>query len=265
MFHGMKTTLLNKTAKESGGDSSENTCVEEKKLKNNHLYKKDFKYSHKNPYHDKLIEFDEFVMRDDEAESHSGKWNQGVFKRNAPLCVEIGTGYGHFMLDYCEKNPNVNFIGMDFRFKRSYNLAKKLDAHPHKNFKYLRARGERIQFMFEEGEVEKLFYFFPDPWPKKRHHKKRLFQQPFLEAAYKVLRPGGNLFVKTDHEGYADWMVEYMNKPEALELFDVKLQTLDLYNEAQDHYLASFQTKFEKIFLKKNEPIKAFELVSRKS
>lgn len=234
------------------------------KTKNNHLYQADFQYSHKNPYHDKLTEFDEFVMRDNESESYIGKWNDQVFKREAPLCVEIGTGYGHFMHDYCEKNPEVNFIGMDFRFKRSYNLARKLAEHPTKNFKYLRARGERIEFMFKEGEVDRLFYFFPDPWPKKRHHKKRLFQQPFLQAAYKVLRPGGTLFVKTDHSGYAEWMIEHMDKPEALELFDIKLKTLDLYNEAPDHFLASFQTKFEKIFLKKEEPIKAFELVSKK-
>lgn len=229
------------------------------------LYQKDFEYKHRNPYHEKLTEFDEFVMRDNQAEEYVGRWNQDVFKREAPLCVEIGTGYGHFMLDYCEKNPEVNFIGMDFRFKRSYNLARKLAKHPYKNFRYLRARGERIQFMFEEGEVDRLFYFFPDPWPKKRHHKKRLFQQPFLEAAYKVLRPGGTLFVKTDHTLYAEWMIEHMEKPEALELFDIKLKTVDLYQDAPDHYLASFQTKFEKIFLQKEDKIKAFELVSKKT
>jgi len=260
----VRDSLLVLAAMENDSNAGDNSPKKEKSNKNDHMYKADFQYSHRNPYHEKLVEFDEFVMRDNEAEAHVGKWNQNVFQKEAPLCVEIGTGYGHFMHDFCEEHPEVNFVGMDFRFKRSYTLAKKLAKHPHRNFKYLRARGERIEFMFEQGEVDRLFYFFPDPWPKKRHHKKRLFQTPFLQAAYKVLRPGGTLFVKTDHQKYGEWMIEVMQDPEVLALFEIKLSTLDLYKERPDHYLASFQTKFEKIFLKKNDTIKAFELVSKK-
>ncbi|MBC99024.1 MAG: tRNA (guanosine(46)-N7)-methyltransferase TrmB [Halobacteriovoraceae bacterium] len=233
-------------------------------MENDRLYQKDFQYKHKNPYHEKLAEFEEFVLRDEAAESNVGKWNEAVFNREAPLCVEIGTGYGHFMHDYCEKNPDVNFIGLDFRFKRSYNLARRLAKHPYRNFKYLRARGERIEFMFADSEVDKLFYFFPDPWPKKKHHKKRLFQMPFLRAAYQVLTPGGTLFVKTDHDGYAEWMAEFVDNPDTHKLFDIRLRTFDLYEDAPEHFLASFQTKFEKIFLEQKTPIKAFELVSKK-
>ena len=233
-------------------------------METDRLYQKDFQYKHKNPYHEKLAEFDEFVLRDEDAETNLGNWNKDVFKKDAPLCVEIGTGYGHFMHYYCGQNPDVNFIGLDFRFKRSYNLARQLSKLENRNFKYLRARGERIEFMFDENEVDSLFYFFPDPWPKKKHHKKRLFQMPFLRAAYKVLRPGGTLFVKTDHDGYAEWMAEFVDNSETLELFDIKLKTFDLYQDAPDHFLASFQTKFEKIFLKQETPIKAFELVSKK-
>ncbi|EQC45950.1 tRNA (guanine-N(7)-)-methyltransferase [Bacteriovorax sp. BSW11_IV] len=220
-----------------------------------------FKYTHDNPYHDKLKEFEEFVLRDHEAETNVGQWNQAIFNREAPLCLEIGSGYGHFMMEYCEKNPDVNFIGLDYRFKRSYALAKKLSLHPNRNFKYLRAKGERISFMFEENELDRMFYFFPDPWPKARHNKKRLFQLPFLQAAYKVLRPGGTLYVKTDHEGYADWMEEVMNNQD---LFDVQLATRDLRVTHPDHFLASFQTKFEKIFISQGVNIKAYVLVSKK-
>src|SRR5690606_27029527 len=133
--------------------------------------------------------------------------------------------YGEFMMEYCEKNPDANFIGMDFRFKRSYALAKKLAQHPTKNFRYLRGRGERISFMFGESEVDKIFYFFPDPWPKKRQWKRRLFQEHFLECAHKVLRPGGTLFVKTDHDGYAEWMAEVIAKSP---LFELKMVSKDL-------------------------------------
>ncbi|EQC44656.1 tRNA (guanosine(46)-N7)-methyltransferase TrmB [Bacteriovorax sp. Seq25_V] len=225
-------------------------------------YTEDFEYTHKNPYHDKLTEFDEFVLRDHEAEEHKGLWNKEIFKRDAPLCLEIGSGYGHFMLDYCEKYPTDNFVGLDYRFKRSYALAKKLARHPYQNFRYLRAKGERIEFMFAENELDKLFYFFPDPWPKKRHMKKRLFQKNFLERAYKVLKPGGYFFIKTDHDGYGEWMKEII---EDQDLFEVELMTTDLWNEPEDNFLKTFKTKFEKIFLEQGINIKAFILKSKKS
>jgi tRNA (guanine-N7-)-methyltransferase len=221
-------------------------------------YKKDFKYTHDNPYHDRLEAFRGFVLRDEEAEQNPSAWNQSVFNRPAPLHVEIGTGYGEFMMNFCEDHPEVNFIGLDYRFKRSFYLAKKLDQHPHKNFKYLRARGERIGFMFGEGEVDALHYFFPDPWPKTRHHKKRLFQRPFLEAAHRVLKSGGKLFVKTDHDGYAEWMEEAIDQSQ--DLFRLCLKTKDLRGEHPEHFLAKYTTKFEKIFLGKGIKIKAFEL-----
>jgi tRNA (guanine-N7-)-methyltransferase len=171
--------------------------------------------------------------------------------------VEIGTGYGEFMMEYCQKNPHINFIGLDHRFKRSFALAQKLNKLEHKNFKYLRARGERIEFMFDESEVQSVFYFFPDPWPKKRHNKKRLFQKPFLDACHKVLRPGGILYVKTDHDGYFDWMMEELKDEKR---FEVLLQTRDLRGEHPEHFLSQFTTKFEKIFLSQGTLIKSVVL-----
>ena len=113
-----------------------------------------------------------------------------------------------FMQAYCLEHPQYNFVGIDYRFKRSYALAKKLSELPHeeKNFCLLRAKGERVAHIFGKNEVDRLFYFFPDPWPKTRHHKKRLFQAPFLEEVQKVLKPGGEICIKTDHDGYAEWM-----------------------------------------------------------
>ena len=224
-------------------------------------YHKDFQYTHDNPYHDKLAEFSEFVFRDDEAEKFKGQWNKEVFKREGPLCVEVGSGYGEFMMEYCEKYPTENFVGLDYRFKRSYGLAKKLSEHPTKNFRYLRAKGERLGFMFEENEIDKLFYFFPDPWPKKRHHKKRLFQAPFLNLVNGILKPGGTFFVKTDNDEYAAWMKDVINQNP---IFELVMETQDLRTEFPEHFLASFQTKFEKIFISQGTKIKAFELRSKK-
>lgn len=227
-----------------------------KKMEDNFCYQKDFKYSHKNPYHEKLEVFDSFVLRDEAAETNVGKWNEH-FGNMQPLEVEIGTGYGEFMLDYCQKNPGINFIGLDHRFKRSFALAQKLNKLEHKNFRYLRARGERLQFMFDESEVQSVFYFFPDPWPKKRHNKKRLFQKPFLDACHKILRPGGTLFVKTDHDDYFEWMLKELKDEKR---FEILLESRDLRSEFPDHFLSQFTTKFEKIFLGQGTLIKSIVL-----
>lgn len=225
-------------------------------MEDNFCYQPDFKYSHDNPYHDRLAIFDSFVLRDEAAETSVGKWHE-VFGNNNPIEVEIGTGYGHFMQEYCQKNPNINFIGLDHRFKRSFALAQKLNKIENKNFRYLRARGERLEFMFAENEVQSVFYFFPDPWPKKRHHKKRLFQKPFLDACHKVLKPGGTLFVKTDHDGYYEWMLEELKNETR---FEVLLQTTNLREEYPEHFLSQFTTKFEKIFLGQGIKIKSIVL-----
>lgn len=227
----------------------------------NHAYHPDFKkYKRTNPYHDKLGGFEDFVMRDEEAEAHRGDW-KNVFGNLNPVSVEIGTGYGEFMVDYCQKNPGTNFVGLDHRFKRSFALAKKLDKLENKNFRYLRARGERLEFIFAENEVQNIFYFFPDPWPKKRHNKNRLFQKPFLDAAYTVLAPGGIIWVKTDHDDYFDWMLREL---ETEKRFEVQLQTRDLRKEFPEHFLAQFTTKFEKIFLSQGTLIKSVVLKSLK-
>lgn len=221
-------------------------------------YTDKFNYTHNNPYHERLGDLGDFVLRDHEAEEKKGKWASEVFKREAPMFLEIGSGYGHFMMHHCEKNPDINFVGLDYRFKRSFELAKKLKNHPTQNFRYLRAKGERIEFLFSSGELDGIFYFFPDPWPKKRHKKKRLFSETFLESAVKVLKPGGKIYIKTDHDDYAEAMAEVIEKTKLP--FKLIFESKDLRGEHPDHFLASFVTKFEKIFIGQGINIKAFVL-----
>ena len=219
-------------------------------------FQKEWRYRHgDNPYHDKLAGFGDMVLRDQEAESFAGHWCSEVFGRpENPLCLEIGSGYGHFMRDFCCCHPDVNFVGLDYRFKRSYNLVKNLSGD---NWRYLRARGERVSFMFGPEEVDSIFYFFPDPWPKRRHQKRRLFGDYFLQELGKILTLGGKLYIKTDHEGYARWMESVIARQS---LFFAELVSYDIRDEHPDHFLTRFVTKFEKIFIAQNKGIKGFVL-----
>ena len=227
-----------------------------------HTYNREFEYTHDNPYHNKFGKFSNYILRDKEGEDLKGLWNKKLFKRDAPLFLEIGSGYGHFMMEFCEENPDINFVGLDYRFKRSYNLAKKLSASTFNNYAYLRAKGERACFLFEKNELDKIFYFFPDPWPKNKHRKKRLFQPHFLDHAYEVLRPGGEFLIKTDHDEYAEWMKKVIDGHS--HKFSILLESKDLRTEYPDNFLTQHKTKFEKIFIAKNQKIKAFILKSKK-
>jgi tRNA (guanine-N7-)-methyltransferase len=244
-----------------------------KKTPRDKAYSEEFLYSHDNPYHERLAEFKDFVLRDLEGEELRGKWQQDFFKRKAPIHVEIGTGFGDFMLSYCEKNPHINYVGMDYRFKRSYTVAKRLQQKLKDSdsaYCYLRAKGERLQYLFAESEVDEMYVFCPDPWPKKRHFKKRLFQAAFLDSVYSVLKPGGRLYVKTDQEGYFEWMKLVLEEEFATHKerprFKILLETTDLWKEfpADGHFLTSFQTHFEKIFREQGVQIKAFVIESSK-
>ena len=98
---------------------------------------------------------------------------------------------------------------------------------------------------------------------KTKHHKKRLFQAPFLDQAYQILKPGGELLIKTDHDGYADWMSEVI-KESNKDRFEVILETKNLHEEQPKHFLSVHKTKFEGIFLNQGIKIKAFVLKSKK-
>jgi len=239
-----------------------------------HTYKADFVYKHDNPYHDRLGEFQDFVLRDTQGEAFRGKWNTDFFKREASLYLEIGTGYGDFMMEFCHHHPHVNFVGLDYRFKRGYQVAKKLSRSEVQNFCYLRARGERIAHTFAENELDGIFFFFSDPWPKKRHHKRRLFQAEFLNSAFTILKPGGKVCIKTDHDGYAEWMEELLqNHVQDQGQFTLEFQTKNLWENVQPSvcniasvpFLSTFQTKFEKIFVSQGTKIKAYVLTSTKN
>lgn len=217
-----------------------------------------FQYKHHNPYHEKLKEFSDFVLRDHEGENLKGRWAVDEFHHNTDIVLEIGTGYGHFMKKYCLKMPETNFIGLDYKFKRSFRLVKNLNKiRSITNFRYLRARAERLLWLFSPNELKKIFIFFPDPWPKRKHHKKRLLQLEFLQILHTVLRNDGCIYIKTDHVPLSKWMIEQVERSH---LFHVEFFTKDLYGEDPHHFLTEYQTYFEKIFLSQNKKIISLQL-----
>lgn len=135
----------------------------------------------------------------------------GAYLRPAPLEVEIGCGKGRFIIRCAESMPDVNFLAIE-RAKRYFKIALlRANRRGLANLRLIRA--DALQIMRQAlptASVRAIHVLFPDPWPKKRHHKRRLFQPDFLAAAADVLEDGGLLNVATDFTDYFESILGLM-------------------------------------------------------
>ena len=131
----------------------------------------------------------------------------GLFGVEKPLYVEIGSGKGEFISQYSLQHPEWNFLGFEAREKRIRNILKKISPDRHPNVRIVRMMvGADISEVLAPVSVAGVFIQHPDPWPKKKHHKRRLFQQDFLNALASVMRTDAEVHVSTDHAEYAEWI-----------------------------------------------------------
>jgi tRNA (guanine-N7-)-methyltransferase len=132
-----------------------------------------------------------------------------IFNDGNPLYVEIGSGKGEFISKYPTYHPNWNFIGLEMSEKRIRNCLKKLSIQQNPNVRMVRKFVDAgIRDLFRSQSVSGVFIQHPDPWPKRKHHRRRLIQQDFLDALAEILTPEATVQVSTDHSEYAAWIAE---------------------------------------------------------
>ena len=132
-----------------------------------------------------------------------------LFGNGGPVEMELGTGKGGFLLERARALPEVNFLGVEWANKYYRFAADRMARWGTANVRMMRADGRHLLIHHLPDEsLSALHAYHPDPWPKKRHHKRRLFQPAFVEAVARVLRPGCRLFVQTDHQEYYTWIRE---------------------------------------------------------
>jgi tRNA (guanine-N7-)-methyltransferase len=132
--------------------------------------------------------------------------------RKLPI-VEIGSGNGHFLVACAVKNPDKNYIGTEILGGRARKFYSKIEKRSLKNIAVF--KGDARRFVWEflyENTVEEFIILFPDPWPKKRHHKHRLFKDAFIGMLSERLTDGGAVSIATDHAEYRDWVLEEFQK-----------------------------------------------------
>ena len=128
----------------------------------------------------------------------------GFLPPNAPLEVDLGCGAGRFLLARAAANPGTFYIGVDRMMMRVRKLDARIVRLGLRNVRILRAEAlHAMENHLPRNRVQTLYVHFPDPWPKRCHHRRRLFAQPhFLEHLSNLLLPGGTLQIATDHADY---------------------------------------------------------------
>ena len=127
----------------------------------------------------------------------------GLIPRAEPFTLEIGSGHGHFLTAYASANPGRLCIGIDLQPDRVTRADRKRERARCPNLHFLRADADDfIAILPETARFSECFLLFPDPWPKRRHHKNRLMRSEFLERLAARGSEGARLFFRTDHEPY---------------------------------------------------------------
>lgn len=145
-----------------------------------------------------------------------------LFSNHKPIYIEIGSGKGEFISQYPQIHPEWNFIGFEMSGKRINNILKKLNPQLNSNVRIARRFIDaKITEIIPPESIHGAFIQHPDPWPKRKHHKRRLINQEFLRSMAEILLPGAFIQVSTDHEEYAAWIVdEFINNPYFSSVYD---------------------------------------------
>lgn len=141
-----------------------------------------------------------------------------IFGRDGPMILEIGFGMGETTAAIAQQNPEWNILGLEVYRPGVGALLSKIEQRGLTNIRVIEHDAvEVLAHMVPDDYLDGVHIYFPDPWPKKRHHKRRLIQSPFLSQLVQKLKPGGYLHMATDWPDYAAQMLEVCSQEISLE------------------------------------------------
>ena len=191
----------------------------------------------------------------DKPEEFKGKW-QEKFDKSNPLHIELGCGKGLFIATLASKNRNINYIAVDM-IEAMLGLSKRNVENAYnfenpENLYLIRANVEQISNVFDRQDlVERIYINFCNPWPKKKHNKKRLTHIRQLENYKTFLKENGEIYFKTDSDELFEASLEYFEESN----FEIITKTYDLHNEPI--FEENIVTEHEKMFSDEGIKIKA--------
>ncbi|TXK85243.1 tRNA (guanosine(46)-N7)-methyltransferase TrmB [Paenibacillus sp. N3.4] len=189
------------------------------------------------------------------AKDHKGKWAE-LFGNNNPIHAELGMGKGRFISEMSKKYPNVNFIGVDMYdelIRKASEKAKAAHSNSQEetdqdaplsipNLKLMLFNIEHIEEAFEEGELERVYLNFSDPWPKKKHARRRLTHPGFVTKYQQILNSNGEIHLKTDSQSLFEFSLNSFADM-GLRMRNISLN-LHVDGIHPDHVMTEYETKF---------------------
>ncbi len=190
------------------------------------------------------IESSKYVIQD--WKNYTGKFNS-IFNNNNPLCIEIGTGKGKFIYELAQKNPMINYIGIEKYDSVLVRALEKQEAYELPNLRFIKMDATEIEGVFS-NEVSTLYLNFSDPWPKARHEDRRLTSERFLKRYEGMFKNENHIQFKTDNRHLFEFsIISFTNYG-----YKINELSLDLYNDDIDDNVA---TEYELKFHEKGFPI----------
>lgn len=185
-----------------------------------------------------LAEHPEIVLAD--ATAWKGRW-QELFGNDYPIHIEIGMGKGNFITGMAQAHPAINYVGVEMQVSVvSHALDKVLEKDLH-NVRLLHIDGSALTEYFADSEVDQIYLNFSDPWPKKRHEKRRLTSPDFLAVDETILKPAGEIHFKTDNQGLFEYSLGSFSQYGMI----IQKVWLDLHNsDFEGNIMTEYEEKF---------------------
>lgn len=173
-----------------------------------------------------------------------------IFGRNGPVHIEIGSGKGTFLVNQAKTQPEVNFLGIEWANKYYRHAVDRIGRHDIMNVKLIRS--EAASFLAEfvpRSSIDSFHIYFPDPWPKKRHNKRRLICQANIEQFIRCLVNKGKIRIATDHADY------FKQVQKIIHLQKERLKEIEFHPAAAAQQGEWVGTNFERKYLKDKKSI----------
>ena len=196
-----------------------------------------------------LPEYKGWIYLEEDAPSIKGSWN-GIFgDPKLPLDLEIGCGNGFFFNQQVRAFSDRNLLGIEIKYKPLVQTVRRIKRDNLQNGRGLRFNAHVIDQIFSHEELNNVFIYFPDPWPRRSQQKNRLCTREFLIKLFLIQKPNGYLDFKTDSLDYFNFVLkEIPHSPYEVVRFSRDLHKSEWASE-------NFKTSFEKIFTQKGQPI----------
>lgn len=179
-----------------------------------------------------------------ESERYAVKTVRDLFGNDNPLVLEIGCGKGRFIIEHAEREPNVNFLGVEVQLNVIISGAETASEKGLKNVKFFNCGAEILPYELERESVEKLYLNFSCPYPKKQYENHRLTYYRFLDIYKYLLKKGATIELKTDNDAFFEYSVNSLKENG----FEILYLTTDLHLEnPADNVVTEYEEKFVKL------------------